>query len=696
MGKNKRKYKKRQQRPVSKKKQINFVWLRERIKERLKPKPPLIAEKPCINKRSLIQTAIVVLLMAAVAVYTWVFADEGQAWLGLSVVIILAAAIGSLARVKYAPLFEYLLAAFAPAAVFMLVESYTHRLNQMWEGPVFLNIVIYYLFFGFMLFLIGRTGPAIIAGSLLLSVAGLANYFVIQFRSSPILPWDLYSVGVAATVADNFEYTLTVRACNVILLFILLWVLCLKMRSRIKLRRVRAGGAVLLTASMLAFGCGVQTDKAIDMFNMDTTLFTPTVLYRNNGLVLSFIVNMRYLNIEKPAGYSGEVLAELQAKLEQHEAGEGTALAAAAGEKPNIIVIMNEAFSDLSVLGDFETNTDVMPFIHSLSENTQKGWLYTSVKGGNTANTEFEFLTGMSMYYLPVGSIPYQQYIRSDLPSLAGQLKSAGYTSVALHPYYSTGWNRNKIYDYMGFDEKYFRDSFVNPEKLRTYISDWSTFEKIIERFEAKDSDERMFFFDVTMQNHGSYVKRYDNFVPDVTVVDGSGRYLAATEQYLSLIKRSDEAFEQLVQYFANQSEPTIILMFGDHQPADYVVTAIDDGKTDEDSLSHSMQERYDRSERYKVPFIMWANYDIEESTGERTSANYLAVRLLEAAGLPLTDFQQFLKELSADVPVITAHDSLIYGSEEIKGLDDYFYLQYNNLFDMKHRLENFFTYHEN
>lgn len=85
-------------------------------------------------------------------------------------------------------------------------------------------------------------------------------------------------------------------------------------------------------------------------------------------------------------------------------------------KKPNIIVIMNEAFSDLAVLGDYTTNTEVMPFISSLSENTQKGWMYSSVKGGNTANTEFEFSTGLSMYFLPTGSIPYQQYIKSEVP----------------------------------------------------------------------------------------------------------------------------------------------------------------------------------------------------------------------------------------------------------------------------------------
>ena len=124
------------------------------------------------------------------------------------------------------------------------------------------------------------------------------------------------------------------------------------------------------------------------------------------------------------------------------------------------------------------------------------------------------------------------------------------------------------------------------------------------------------------MQNHGSYWRHYDNFTPDVSIIGGSGTYLSSTEQYLSLIKRSDQAFENLVDYFKDADEPTIILMFGDHQPADYVVDAVEDIK--ENDLQNQQL-------RYKVPYVMWANYDIQESTDDVTSANYLGVKLMEA-----------------------------------------------------------------
>ena len=207
--------------------------------------------------------------------------------------------------------------------------------------------------------------------------------------------------------------------------------------------------------------------------------------------------------------------------------------------------------------------------------------------------------------------------------------------------------------------------------------------------------------FDVTMQNHGSYVKRYSNFIPDVSILGGKGTYLKATEQYLSLIKRSDEAFKQLVDYFEKQSEPTIIMMFGDHQPADYITNVVDTGKVmdeGDDSIS-SIGTGSDRKERYIVPFVMWANYDIDESQGEETSANYLAVRLLKAAGLPLPDFQSYLSDLEQEVPFVSAH--VLKENQETESSTDtadnllkvYKKLLYNDLFDTKHRLENFFSY---
>lgn len=82
-------------------------------------------------------------------------------------------------------------------------------------------------------------------------------------------------------------------------------------------------------------------------------------------------------------------------------------------KKPNVIAIMNESFADLKAVGDLQTSKDYMPFFRKLKENTIKGYTYSSVFGGNTANSEFEFMTGNTLAFLPDNSVPYQLFLRS-------------------------------------------------------------------------------------------------------------------------------------------------------------------------------------------------------------------------------------------------------------------------------------------
>jgi phosphoglycerol transferase MdoB-like AlkP superfamily enzyme len=345
---------------------------------------------------------------------------------------------------------------------------------------------------------------------------------------------------------------------------------------------------------------------------------------------------------------------------------------------------MSEAFSDLDILGEFTTNEDYIPFVHSLlkgADNTQSGYLHVSVLGGNTANTEFEFLTGETMAFLPQGSIPYQQYVKMPTFSLASYLNELGYSTVAMHPYLSTGWQRDKAYTLLDFHSFLAIDSFDSPTYIRKYVSDESDFDKIREIYENKEAGQPLFLFNVTMQNHSSYQDSFDNFQPGITV-EGSDD--AALSNYLSLLKISDDELEKLVDYFSRQEEKTLLVFFGDHQPSDQVVEDIWrlNGK-DPANL-----ELADLQLRYEVPFFIWANYDIEEKTGVDTSPNFLSCAVLEAAGLPYSDYHLFLQELSESYPVISSIQvkDAAGNSYEVKecmeDLQKYSLLQYYQLFD--------------
>ncbi len=569
-----------------------------------------------------------------------------------------------------------------PIIILYLFEWYTHNpFTTMKIRIQLLNIVLFELIMALLLFLFGKLKTALRCQTILFMIIGLANYYVLEFRSAPIMPWDILSIGTAASVANNFKYTLSKETVFVLIGFMIL--ILLESKATLELKkdwRIRTGGVLASFALLWGFTAMLHQDSTVARFKLYDKLFTPTVMSKRDGTAVAFLMELKYIVVEKPDGYNKEDAAAL---LASYDTGDTES----AAHTPNIIVIMNEAFSDLSVLGDFETNEDYMPFLHSLMQegtpNTISGYLNVSVLGGNTANTEFEFLTGNTMAFLPQGSVAYQQYVKNNDYSIATYLKSKGYDTIAMHPYNASGWDRDKVYPLLGFDTFYSLKDWVNPVKIRKYVSDQSCYDKIIELYEQKDANTPFFLFNVTMQNHSSYSEEYDNFHPDITVEGTSSKILP---NYLSLIKLSDQALCNLIEYFSKADEDTVIVFFGDHQPSNSVAAPIWklNGRSG-DSLTEEEEDR-----RYKVPFIIWANYDIEAASNVETSANYLGSHVLRAAGLPLYDYRNYLSQLEGQYPVLTAiraenAQGISTPVKDVKKtLQDYMTLQYYNIFSQK------------
>lgn len=547
-----------------------------------------------------------------------------------------------------------------PILLFYLMEAFEHNgYEEVRSLAQLYNIFLFELIAWLLFFITGSGKIALRIETVIALLYGLVNHYVMAFRSTPLVPWDIFSIETAASVAGNYDFTPTRELLMVcggfVVVFVLLHFVKLKFPYGMALRVIPAicVGLVLCTFVNLLWDDEFQTDSYLYPF-----LFTPAHMTKVNGMAVTFAMNMEYIYVEKPAGYSKEQAQEILEEYTKEDMPQDT-------EYPNIIVIMNEAFSDLSVLGDFDTNMDYMPYIHRLQEgyeNTVTGNLLVSVCGGNTANTEYEFLTGHTMDYLPVGSIPYQQYITGEIPSLASQLKELGYATYGMHPYNSTGWKRNEVYPWMGFENTYFVKDFENRRYIRDYVSDRSAYEKIIELYENKAEDTPAFIFQVTMQNHGGYTEDYEYFTSDVQAEELNSAQL---DQYLSLIKVSDRELERLIEYFEQEDENTIIVFFGDHQPADSVVRPI----LNANGILTSNMSVEEAQLRYQVPYVIWANYDIEEETNADTDISFLAADVLERANIPTTAYQNFLLELEKNP-----------GAEEL--LKQYEILQYYFMFD--------------
>ena len=367
-------------------------------------------------------------------------------------------------------------------------------------------------------------------------------------------------------------------------------------------------------------------------------------------------------------------------------------------KKPNVIVVMNESFADLKAVGDLQVSQDYMPFFRKLKENTIKGYTYSSVFGGNTANSEFEFMTGNTLAFLPDNSVPYQLFLRSKTAGLTHTLKDQGYSPCyALHPFYKTGYSRYKVYPLMGFDKFYTSDDFsVFTDTVNYHITDSEDYKKLISLYENRtDKDKPFYLFNVTMQNHGSYDGSTLETGDDVQI-QGDLQSYSKAEQYLNMIKMSDNALKELVHYFEKVDEPTIIVFFGDHQP--------DLEESFYNRLLHTdiqKLEGEDLEQLYKVPFLIWANYDIPEQTVERTSNNYLSTYLAEITGIKKTGYLNFLTKLREEIPAINAigywdKNGKFYEIDDKKSpyydlIHQYNLLEYNDLFGKDDQQKDFF-----
>lgn len=346
-------------------------------------------------------------------------------------------------------------------------------------------------------------------------------------------------------------------------------------------------------------------------------------------------------------------------------------------ENPSVIVIMNESFSDLSVLGNFESDEYLLNF-NNIDSYVMRGHVYSSVYGGGTANSEFEFLTGNSMANIGLGIYPYPNYDLSNTFNMVDLFRAQGYETIAFHPYNPKNWNRINVYNNFGFQSYFSINDMTDMNYISWAVSDQSNYSKLKEIYENRTAP--LFLFNVTMQNHGGYdVPLRD----DIDLVSIEKQYNSYSDviNYLTLIRESDKAFADLIEYFSEQPDPVIICMFGDHQPSldEKFLTSIN-GDTNNSDVEIIEQ-------RYITPYIIWSNYELDvKNQNLDMSLNYLGANLLNIIGFH-TDYTEYLLDLERKIPIINGvgymtTDRIWHNLElQNENINDYKVLQYYEMF---------------
>lgn len=568
----------------------------------------------------------------------------------------------------------------APLAGFYLVEIiYNPKIEQMTWLYALGNIVCLTSVLLCVYMVCSCMKAVIVLYWSVLLIFALANYYVTQFRGNPFMPSDLFSVATAARVAGKYTFSISERLVIGILCYVWGIAIAVIVPYRKKKRSRRQQVVCILALVGVIWYFRTHEIEAIYGFHLAEMQWDIGGVYQEKGSVLSFATMLQNFEVQKPEGYSGRRAEQILNQVEKQECDE-TDL------QPTIIAIMDESFSDLRVLGDFETSEEFLDHWYDMADYRLRGNLYVSTYAGGTANTEFEFLTGNSMGNLPAGIVPYQIYNLKNIGNLADILHANGYKTTAIHPEYKGNWTRTRVYESFGFDTFLSIDDFENPGRIRSSVSDQASFEKVIEVYE---SDERpQFIFNVTMQNHGGYdVNEMAGL--DLIALKEEWRGYTDVETYLTLIRESDQAIRGLIEYFSNVDRPVILCIFGDHQPGVNGLWIEEVMGKETSQISFEEQQR-----KYCVPYMIWANYECAApSEILDTSSNYLGALLLEQAGIVQTDYTAYLLQMRKQVPIMNAYgyqtaDAVWHSFEEetqvTEWVENYKMVQYNAMFDTK------------
>ena len=600
-----------------------------------------------------------------------------------------------------------------PVVIFITLYfgEYIHgfALLEIRKRFIFFNGVIAFAVFLLFHIITNRIKCALFLSYALIIFASAFNYYIDLFRGEAASAADVFCIGTAANVAGNYRVVCTpeILRCvmaGVIILAILTW---LPKETPVFRGKIRLFYDIIAALAIVFIIWLFAVSKWPDSQGVKVKLFRPVKSYRMNGELLNFTRSFYYMIVEEPEGYSSESCTELMEKLGY----ESDAADYDDGQQnPNIIYILNESLTDFSVYDELGLSEDPIPYIHSLkgSEQAIVGNLYVDVFGGRTANTEYEILTGSSLYYMPENAVPFAMYVREPQPAFTWNMRDMGYCgNNAFHPYHASGYSRPRAYPFLGFDGFVALEDIQNdlqPEDyVRSYVSDSTDFRYITEMYEeARESSSAPFYlYNVTMQNHGAYDNEFDNWVQDIEITGEKFKGVegvSEAKQFINLTKYSDSAFRELTDYFSEIEEPTVIVMYGDHLP--------NVNRAFYDAL-WGTRTGIERFKKYRTPIVVWANFDINkngryENVFKDISVNFVTAEVMRAAGLPMTAYQKYLVDLNEKLSVISVKGLLDAEGNYYKEKDDscpyaedlkeYQYLVYNYQFDKENRNDAFYT----
>jgi hypothetical protein len=314
---------------------------------------------------------------------------------------------------------------------------------------------------------------------------------------------------------------------------------------------------------------------------------------------------------------------------------------------PNIIVLFAESFWDVDqLLEEVEFNTKVTS---NLEELKSKGIFFNMISpsyGGVSANVEFEFLTGANLMYFNKGYVPYMQLYNNKSyyykPSIISELKNNGYNTKIVTYTSKELFDCGRFYNYIGVDETEYNTDIAEENIKGKYVSDEYVVDKIINEFENKDKNEKLFYMTLTMQAHMPYlIDKYENY--DVNIVS-SNLEQSMNETLISYaqgIYDTDKQLGRLYEYIQTLDEPTLLVFYGDHLP--YLENSEGVNILDYLQYFNTDDELLNDYRMYNTQALILANFEINDDKNQYIGPDLLGAYILNRMDINISNYYKWL-----------------------------------------------------
>lgn len=497
----------------------------------------------------------------------------------------------------------------------------------------FLGCFVLLIFYGWLSSFLGSLKAGSIFYTLAVIGVGIANYLKMKYRMEPIYPDDLKMITEFGMIRDMVGVPIFLLFLLLLIAGVVLVIFSIKKSLKLKKKKqwIRLGFFLLTSMLLLYIGGFNQQGNLLRKAYNKTALWIPysqKMNYYNTGFMGGFLYNLPVDAMEKPENYSEAAVKKVTESYEAKQNEEDT-------EKPNIVYVMSESFSDPARLKGLEVyGGDPLQDYRAVADKTYSGQMLSQNYGGGTANIEFEALTGFSMELFNAQmTTPYTMLVPEfqSFPSLVSTLKKRGYETTAIHPYNTSMYKRKDVYQTFGFDQFLDESTMKHTDKIENnpYISDEAAYQEIFDQLEKKNKPQ--FLHLVTMQTHMPYENKYDE-LPYVVQGDNS----LAVRSYLQDIAYSSEALKAFLERLDELPERTLVVFWGDHLPGIY---------------SAAVQEENQGHLLHETEFLMYDNRHQLNNQQVTTSPFYFAADLFQQGRIQMTGFQNLLVSLQKELP---------------------------------------------